>query len=97
VDLRDRTVLGVCLQRQENIMIHHAHDPKIVAYLPGWLKGAQGLGAYALLPLADEKVPRGVLLAGWPEPRQITLSPAQARSVRELLQLACTSARRQAA
>lgn len=94
LDTRDRTVLGVCLQRQESILIHHAHDPKILPYLPDWLKGGAGLGAYALLPLVEGKTSRGVMLAGWPVARQIVLPPEQIRSIRELLQLACGGCRR---
>jgi len=94
VDVRDRTVLSICLQRQESIMIHHAHEPKIQAYLPAWLKGAPGLGAYALLPLSEGKTACGVMLAGWPDSRQIDLSPAQVRSIRELLRFASGSCRR---
>jgi hypothetical protein len=96
VDVRDRTVLSICLQRQESIMIHHAQEPKIQAYLPDWLKQDRGLGSYALLPLAEGKVACGVMLVGWPESRQITLSAAQTRSIRELLQFASGSCRRQA-
>jgi signal transduction protein with GAF and PtsI domain len=97
IDVRDRTVLGVCLLRKENIMIHHAHDPKITAYLPDWLKGLSALGAFALLPLVDDKTAHGVMLVGWPTSRQIVLSPDQVNHIRSLLTMASTSCRRLAA
>ena len=94
VDVRERTVPGICLPRQESIMIHHAAEPNIKACLPDWLKGAAGLGAYALLPLVEGKVAGGVMLVGWPESRQMVLSTPQVRSIRELLQFASGSCRR---
>jgi hypothetical protein len=85
----DRTVLGVCLSRNENIMIHHAQEEKIQTYLPGWLKGQNKLGAFVLLPLGDGPRVGGVLLAGWTEARQIVLPPDCVKSVRTMLALAC--------
>lgn len=89
VDPHGRTVFGVCLSRKENIMIHHASDAKIRPYLPDWLQGCAGLKAFALLPLTDGRDVHGVVLAGWPEARQIVLSPEQVRHIRALLALAC--------
>jgi len=94
IDVRDRTVLGVCLLRKENIMIHHAHDPKILPYVPDWLKENRGLGAYALLPLFKEQQAHGVMLVGWPEARQIELTADQVKFIRSLLVMACDSCRR---
>ncbi len=94
IDARDRTVLGVCLLRKENIMIHHAHDPKILPYVPDWLKEHRGLGAYALLPLFKEQRAHGVMLVGWPEARQIELTGEQVKFIRSLLAMACDSCRR---
>lgn len=89
VEPHGRTIFGVCLMRKENIMIHHADDAKIMPYLPLWLRTCPALKAYALLPLTDGADVRGVVLAGWPEARQIVLSPEQVRHIRSLLALAC--------
>lgn len=93
----DRTVFGVCLERRENILIHHARDPKILSYLPVWLRDEARLGAFALLPLTDGKTAHGVVLAGWAEARQIALSPDEVRQIRALLALATFHCRRRAA
>lgn len=97
VQAGDRTVFGVCLERRENILIHHARDPKILPYLPAWLREASGLGAFALLPLTDGKTAHGVVLAGWAEARQIALSSDEVRQIRALLALATFHCRRRAA
>ena len=85
----ERTVLGVCLSRNENIMIHHAQEEKIQAYLPAWLKGQSKLGAFVLLPLGDGPKVGGVLVAGWAQAWQIVLPPECVKSVRTMLALAC--------
>ena len=90
-------VLGVCLARNENIMIHHAQEDKIQAYLPAWLKGQRKLGAFVLLPLGDGPRVGGVLIAGWSEARQIVLPPECVKSVRMMLALTCRVASRMAA
>jgi HD-like signal output (HDOD) protein len=85
----ERTVLGVCLARNENIIIHHAHEAKIQPYLPGWLKNQAGLGAFVLLPLSDGPQVGGVMVAGWAETRQIVLPPECVKAVRTMLTLVC--------
>ena len=85
----ERTVLGVCLARNENIIIHHAREAKIQPYLPGWLKEQAALGAFVLLPLSDGTQVGGVMVAGWAETRQIVLPPECVKSVRTMLALVC--------
>ncbi len=85
----ERTVLGVCLARNENIIIHHAREAKILPYLPAWLKEETGLGAFVLFPLSDGAQVGGVLVAGWAETRQIVLPPECVKSVRTMLALVC--------
>lgn len=34
VNREDRTALGICVSRCENVLVHHAGDPKIAPYLP---------------------------------------------------------------
>ncbi|AOS43235.1 HDOD domain protein [Lacunisphaera limnophila] len=89
VVIGERTVLGVCLARNENIIIHHAREEKIMAYLPDWLKTQDGLGAFVLLPLSDGAQVRGVLVAGWAETRQIVLPQECVRSIRIMLAMVC--------
>ncbi len=86
---RERTVFGVCLQRNENINIHHTHDPKITAYLPAWLKDCAELGAFVLLPLTDGTQAQGVVLVGWADACQITLPPECVRSIRTMIVFVC--------
>lgn len=85
----ERTVLGVCLTRNENIIVHHARDESILPHLPGWLKGQNELEAFVLLPLSDGARVGGVLLVGWAMTRQIELSPECVQSVRSMLALVC--------
>lgn len=81
----ERTVFGVCLTRRENVVIHHAADPKIGAYLPDWLREPLALGAFVLLPIAHGATVHGIVLVGWPEARQITIKPEHVRMIRTLL------------
>jgi HD-like signal output (HDOD) protein len=81
----ERTVFGVCLTRRENVVIHHAADPKIGAYLPEWLREPLALGAFVLLPIAHAATVHGIVLVGWPEARQITIRPEHLRMIRTLL------------
>ncbi|MEO7599970.1 MAG: HDOD domain-containing protein [Opitutus sp.] len=88
----DRTVFGVCLSRGENVVIHRAEDPKIVPYLPDWLRAEHSLSSFVLLPLTAEGVTDGLVLAGWPTARRVVIAPEQAKLIRSLL-AACVSAR----
>lgn len=88
----DRTVFGVCLMRGENVVIHRAADPKIVAYLPEWLRNEDSISSFVLLPLTANGQTDGLVLAGWPTARQVVIAPAQAQLIRSLL-AACVSNR----
>ncbi len=85
VRAHDRNVFGVCLSRRENVVIHHAADPKITPYLPEWMREPLLLGAFALLPIVDEQHASGVILVGWRESRQITITTEHVRLIRRLL------------
>jgi hypothetical protein len=93
----ERTVLGVCLARNENIIIHHAREEKILAYLPAWLKTPDAPGAFVLLPLSDGARVGGVVMVGWAETRQIVLDPEFVPAVRTMLALVCRMGTRLAA
>ncbi len=93
----ERTVLGVCLARNENIIIHHAHEARIQPYLPNWLKEQTSLRAFVLLPLSDGTKVAGVVVAGWAETRQIVLPPECVKSIRAMLALVCRISLRLAA
>jgi HD-like signal output (HDOD) protein len=93
----ERTVFGVCLQRGENINIHHTQDPKITPYLPTWLKDRAELGAFVLLPLTDGTHSQGVLLAGWNDACHIALPPDCVRALRGLITFVCKARLRLAA
>jgi HD-like signal output (HDOD) protein len=91
----DRTVFGVCLSRGENVVIHQAGDPKIVPYLPDWLRAEKVLSSFVLLPLISEGQADGLVLAGWPTARQVVIAPEQAKLIRSLL-AACGAKQRAA-
>lgn len=88
ISVTERTVLGVCLSRRENVLIHDASDPKIAPFLPDWLKRLEAPRAFVLLPLFHGEEIHGLILAGWPTARRITIEPAHASLIRTLLQLA---------
>ena len=81
----ERTVVGVCLARRENVLIHNANDPKIVPYLPAWMRGNPAFGAAALLPIVNQKHVHGIIIATWGEGRNIVITPEQANLLRSLL------------
>ncbi len=81
----ERTVIGVCLTRRENILIHQANEPKIVPYLPEWMKDSTHFRAFAILPIVNQKHIHGVIIAAWREARQIVISAEQAQLLRTLL------------
>jgi HD-like signal output (HDOD) protein len=85
----ERNIFGVCLTRGENILIHHAADPKLAPYLPAWLPERRRLGAFVLLPLVRDNKTRGLVLAGWADTRQIVLPPDHVRLIRRLLSVVC--------
>lgn len=93
----ERNVFGVCLARGENILIHDAADPKIAPYLPGWLPSRRVLGAFVLLPIVAGQQTHGLILAGWPDTRQIVVSPDNVRLIRVLLGALCPASERCAA
>lgn len=85
VGREERTALGICVSRCENVLIHHAGDAKIAPYLPAWLRGAGAPAAYALLPIVDRGLAQGLLMVGWPNQQQVIIPGEQAQIIRRLL------------
>ena len=81
----ERTLFGLCLQRRDNLLIHDVRDAALAVHCPAWLKHAEGLSAFALMPILHGPAVLGLVLVGWPERRKITLTPDQVRHVREIL------------
>lgn len=82
----ERSVFGICLQRQEVVLIHDTSDATIVPYLPLWFRQTAGAPlSFCLIPLRSAGSPEAVLLVGWGTPRRIALTPAQISSARRLL------------
>ena len=81
----ERTTLGLCLARKENLLIHDAQEASIAPYVPAWLRDAVQLQSYVLLPIVQAEQPVGVMLAGWAIKRKIAIAPDQVRLLRELL------------
>jgi HD-like signal output (HDOD) protein len=86
----DRDVLGLCLQRLEDVLIYDARDPKIAPHLPAWIKNS-GFASFVLLPIQENRRPFAILLAGWAEKRTAGFTVAQIRHVRSMLKLAGTA------
>jgi hypothetical protein len=83
----ERTVFGICLSRRENVLIHNAEDPKIIPYLPAWLRRPGCPRSFVLLPLYHQDQVHGLILTGWPTARQIAISAAHATLIRTMLGL----------
>lgn len=93
----ERTIFGVCLQRNENINIHHAQDQKIHAYTPQWLQEQSELGSFVLFPFADGEQTRGVVLVGWPDACHINLPSYHVHAIRTTIAFICKAQQRLAA
>ena len=93
IRLDEQTVFGVCLRRRENVVIHRTSDPKTAPYMPKWCHGEQGLGSFVALPLHDQTRCFALMLIGWPEARQITLTPEHTRLLRAILSLVSAAQR----
>ena len=78
-------MIGVCLTRRENILIHQASEPKILPYMPEWMKDNASFRAFAILPIVNQKNIHGVVIAAWGKAKQIQISPEQAQLLRTLL------------
>ena len=85
VGREERTALGICVSRCENVLIHNAGDAKIAPYLPAWLRAAGAPAAYALLPIVDRGLAQGLLMVGWPNQQQVIIPGEQAQIIRRLL------------
>lgn len=82
----ERTVFGVCLLRNEPVVIHDAGEPTTLPYLPEWYRATLGArGAFVLVPLSAADKIHGVAFIGWRTPRKITLSSAQLTLARQIL------------
>ncbi|MCX6954114.1 MAG: HDOD domain-containing protein [Verrucomicrobia bacterium] len=82
----ERSVFGICLQRQEIVLIHDTSDAALVPYLPLWFRKTPGAPqAFSLIPLRAPDGALALLLVGWGTPRRIAISPAQITLVRHLL------------
>lgn len=81
----ERTVFGVCLARQETVVIHNTAETSLRPYLPPWLRRAadDAPRSFLLVPTGSETAP-GLALIGWHHPRQHAFTPAQAQLVRDL-------------
>lgn len=81
----ERTVLGLCLARKENILIHDAAAPTIQPHLPAWLREHAPLGAFVLLPMHNQEQSHGLIIAGWRGPHPIALDAEHGQFIRRLL------------
>jgi hypothetical protein len=81
----ERTTMGLCLARKENLLIHDAGEASIAPYVPSWLRDAVQLQSYVLMPIVQADQPIGVILAGWAIKRKIVIATEQVQILRELL------------
>lgn len=83
VDLTERSVFGLALQRREVLLIHDAAQSP---HLPRWFRHALGApGAFLLIPLLQPEGPAGLLLVGWNQPRRIVVTAAQISFARQMV------------
>jgi HD-like signal output (HDOD) protein len=74
----ERSVFGVCLQRREVVVLHDTNDRTIAQYLPEWWSRiTTPPKAVALIPVERNGRVHALLLAGWRDPRRVSLTPCQ--------------------
>jgi len=82
----ERTVFGVCLMRNETVLIHDGLDASLDNYLPAWMGLAcPRPGAFLLLALSTEQPADGFVYLTWAKPRKIIISAAQTSLIRSLI------------
>jgi HD-like signal output (HDOD) protein len=88
---KERSVFGVCLQRDEVVLIHHTADAMLRPYLPPWFQKLPGAPeAFFLVPLRDHARSPALLLVGWKKSRRIAVTPAKISLARRILASALT-------
>lgn len=71
----ERTVFGVCLSRQEVVVLHDTREPKILRYLPSWWDAIVNAPcAFALIPITESGQVTALVMAGWEAPRRVMLA-----------------------
>jgi HDOD domain len=80
----ERSTLGLCLQRRENILIHDSSETLIAQLTPAWLKGYTDLRSYILVPLVDRDGNQALMLVGWLEKRHIEVTVECVETIHEL-------------
>lgn len=82
----ERTVFGVCLMRNETVLIHDGLNARLDDYLPTWMGLAcPRPGAFLLLALSREQPAVGFVFLAWTKPRKIIISAAQTSLIRSLI------------
>lgn len=82
----ERSVFGVCLTRQEVVVLHDTREPSIQPYLPAWWRAAAVTPrAVALVPLRLDAETTAIALLGWGSPRRVNLAAPQLALVRQIL------------
>lgn len=82
----ERSVFGVCLTRQEVVVLHDTREPSIQPYLPAWWRSAAVTPrAVALVPLRLDAKTTAIALLGWGSPRRVNLAAPQLALVRQIL------------
>lgn len=91
----ERTALGVCQMRRENVLIHDTGDPKTAAYLPEWGNRDAGWGSFIAVPFHDNQETFAIALIAWPVPMQLGLNADQTKLLRSITSMV-TAVRRAA-
>jgi HD-like signal output (HDOD) protein len=89
----EKNVLGVCMSRRENVVIHDTSDVKIAPYLPPWCSPGEGWSSFVAIPIYEQTYCFALLLVGWSEPRHINLTPEQTKILRSLLSVLAAARR----
>ena len=81
----ERSVFGVCIAKNEVVVLHNAGDKSIARYLPAWWQQAHRAPlAFALVPIRSGNGVAGIALVGWHNPRRVTLTGGQVGLVQQI-------------
>lgn len=84
LDPANRDVFGISLTRLEDVFVENATDPKILRFLPAWLKKDRTLRSFILLPLQESGAAYGLIWSGCTKRQIITVTNHTLRELRAL-------------
>jgi HD-like signal output (HDOD) protein len=73
VSIRERSIFGLCLQRQEIMVITDARHPKMRPHIPAWYRDKVNMNSFVLCSVHDQGKPLGLIYIGWPESKNFEI------------------------